>query len=258
MGYHDDSAFWYTRGAATQNSSGNFFFENLLLATNNQNNWITNVIGGEIRPEIQPGLRVFQDATVRVINNNFGVVQDPIFTTDALHFTHLAAFTSLLDLTRGLVTSQNYLNLKRLQHVIGYSFFLQVWYHDDQIISKFDFNIAVGFVNNGSAPFYYKWPVEILLTDGVKKVIHETTWDIRTIYPTGGGQRNIFPFATTIPSAAIFSANFDDQSDIHIELKIKTPATFIPDIKFYNYEQDQNLDGWLHLGTVKYNKINNG
>lgn len=76
-------------------------------------------------------------------------------------------------------------NLDRILKAIGYRFMIQSESHEEKVNRGGILNLDMQWKNEGTAPFYYPWPVEISLANQDGILVHKTILkeDIRTWLP---------------------------------------------------------------------------
>ncbi len=282
IGFHDDSwpymEFRSGQGGGTAHgmtlpvSMGGWSdaFLQRLLNPGAENQWIGQSIGGEARPEIQSSLYSNWP-------NGAGQVDNVLAATELTHITWMINQTG----TGGY--SQTDPNVSAGMRKMGYNLHVPTAYFNSSVSGNF--KVGVKIQNDGVAPFYYPWTVQVGLKDGSGNIIQtwNTTWDITKVQPL---QIRAFPdwnvgadptylnfgypmyYETTISAAGVASGNYtvvmhvrNPLEDVTIPvLQARPPETRLTDyvishwrpavaLKFANAEQNVN-DGWLSLGSI--------
>lgn len=222
IGYHDDSFAHSTLAPPDWHFSGK------LARFGETDRWRTQPIGGEIRPEIQPGM--WEKPTT--------VPQDQAFDrcVAALHpswmLAHGAFAHNLSPAARQLAARQS---LK-----LGYEFHVSTAtitaLGADQAVT-----IKITLRNSGVAPFYHDWPLELSVLDAAGKSVHTVRprWSLTGLLP-GEADRQ---WAHTTPAGTLPSGDF------RLLLRAVTPLENGLPLRFANASQDADADGWLTLGS---------
>ncbi|VGO11805.1 hypothetical protein PDESU_00352 [Pontiella desulfatans] len=123
---------------------------------------------------------------------------------------------------------------------MGYEFHIpQAEYHEDAGRLTISFQIE----NRGVAPFYHAWPIELALlsneqTEAAPQKTNETLLHILPGAPPKGIQLGIDVSACSPGSHKIL-------------LRVPNPLPGAAPVRFANRSQDQDLAGWITLGTVQ-------
>jgi len=231
MGYHDDSFAYETTFGADWYFMGRMEWRGAI------DKWKTEPIGGELRPEIQLGIWLDpprKDA------------EDFSAAVDATHASWLIAhalFTSSTVQAGTPVYEQALAGARRL----GYEFYITAVKLPD-IYPGEPFEIRIRIQNNGVAPFYYRWPVELGVVDSSRTLLAtwNTPWDITQILPARAAQGNIqTEFKYTNPAPSLPAGRFS------LVMRAVNPLSNGKPLKFANQSQDQDLAGWVTLGTFE-------
>jgi chitodextrinase len=253
IGYHDDS-FCYREGnplagVTLPQSLGGATYAQLQRDLNEgtENKWITDSMGGEVRPEIQSSAFSFWPGGSGQVDNMKACIE--------------------LEHTTWKIneTSQSYsstdANVAAAVRLMGYDFTATNAYFKNSASGSA--TVGVQISNDGVAPFYYPWTVALGLKDGNGNVVRtwDTPWDLRTIMPlkirafpnwgVGGdptyldyGYPQYFQSAVDLSGVAAGSYQW--------VLRVKNPleATSANAKKLRFADAAQNADGWLGLGAV--------
>jgi hypothetical protein len=216
IGFHDDMFPEDTDG------SEGWKFLPLLRASKRTNNWKRSVVGGEM-----------------VFNGNQPWLGEGIETTrkrlaDA-HFTWIGPYCPALEAPPNEQFTQRANDLVRR---MGYEFKLNEVRHAAEVNQGNKLAFSLEGENQGVAPFYYRWEVELALMDDKSNVVEKLPldWDIRKWSP----------------------GKFSEKGSIRIEAKpgkyqlgfgIRDPWTDRPTVALAN--QLPLHDGWTILSKIK-------
>ncbi|WP_433728770.1 DUF4832 domain-containing protein [Actinoplanes sp. CA-051413] len=261
IGYHDDS-FCYREGSPLQGvtlpaSLGGASYSQLTrtLAAGIENKWITNSIGGELRPEIQ-------STAFQYWPGGSGAVDNLKACIELLHPTWMIN-----------EQSGNYAagdaNVAAAVRLMGYNLSVDNAYYTNTAGATA--KVGVRIANTGVAPFYYPWTITLGLKNSAGTVVGtwDTPWDLRTVQPLT--IRN-FPEwnAGADPSYRDFGHRQYFQHSVNLSgvaagtyqwvLRVKNPLESVTanakKLRFANATQQS--DGWLGLGTVTVGSSNGG
>jgi hypothetical protein len=222
IGYHDDSFAFSTL------TPPNWHFHGKLDAFGETERWRTQPIGGEIRPENQPGMW-----------ENPGIVPDGqdfarcVKTTHASWMLAHGAFTNRLSRKARALACQQSLQL-------GYEFHIP-----NAAIKATSSNhpivINTELRNTGVAPFYHDWPLELVVLDDANRAAHtsRTAWRLSGLLP-GDPERR---WTHTLPAEALNPGSY------RLLLRVLNPLARGLPLKFANSTQDQDLPGAVTLGA---------
>lgn len=253
VGYHDDS-FCYREGSplagvTLPQSLGGADYAQLQLELNEgtENKWITDSMGGEVRPEIQSSVFSSWPGGSGQADNIRACIE-------------LEHTTWKID-----EGSQSYSptdpNVGAAVRLMGYDLGVTDAYFKNSASGTA--TVGVKMTNDGVAPFYYPWTVTLGLKDGAGHVVKtwDTPWDLRTVmpqkiraFPDWGlgpdptyldyGYPQYFQSAVDLSSVAT--------GDYQLVLRVKNPLEAVSanakKLRFAN--ATQNADGWLGLGTM--------
>jgi hypothetical protein len=196
--------------------------------------WKTRPIGGEIRPELW-GL-IFDVHPANPHAQDFA---------ECVRQTHV---TWLMDsgMFRGPSPSEQ-TPRERYDHAItlvrkmGYDFYVQ-----SADISRPDphkLSVTLEVVNQGVAPFYRDWHVELGLLSPDGKIVHTwpTNWKLTGLLP-GDQPRQ---WQTTVDLDSIVS----DKTIVAI--RVANPLPSGKSLRFANADQDRDAAGWLSVGKIR-------
>jgi hypothetical protein len=254
IGYHDDS-FCYKEGnppagVTLPQSLGGAGYAQLQRALNQgvENKWITDSMGGEVRPEIQSSAFTSWPGGSGQVDNMKACIE--------------------LEHTTWKInqTSQSYAptdaNVAAAVRLMGYDLTATHAYFPTSVTGS-TATVGVTVVNNGVAPFYYPWTVTLGLRNGSGTVVKtwDTPWDLRTVQPL---KIRAFPdwnvgadpayrdfgypqyFQSTVDLAGVAAGQYD------VVLRVKNPLEAVnanaKKLRFGN--ATQGTDGWLGLGAM--------
>jgi hypothetical protein len=225
MGYHDDSF-------AVETLPGiGWHFMDKMIAAGATDKWLTEAVGGELRPEIQGC--IFDDpADCPVIEG--GADND---FTDSVSQTHASWLLNQYAFDPGYTGANRTRALAGAQS-LGYQ--LRVTQAQTPLLAiGRSMTIGVRIQNLGVAPFYYDWPVQIAAVDSRGHIarIWTTAWHLTALTPGGTheltaslSQQGLRPGAYTLV------------------MRAANPLPHGVALRFANAAQDTTLIGWLTLG----------
>ena len=228
FGYHDDSFAWGTLD--TGKSDDSWFYMSLLkeAGPEAQEKWKTQPIGGEIRPEVWG--QIFDAKPKHKQAQDF---------EECVQKTHA---TWVMD--SGMFEKKQ--SAARIQRAttqvskMGYDFYVQTSLIERQ--SDGDVEIKLTVVNQGVAPFYADWPLELaaLGEDGSVLKALPVDWQL-----TG-----ILPAATPYLLTSTFPVDAVPPQTRKLGLRVVHPLANGKPLRFANADQDADAKGWLTLGVL--------
>ncbi len=227
FGYHDDSFAWAT--LATGRPEDDWFFIPALTRAGPAalQHWKTAPIGGEIRPELW-GL-VFDDP---VPHERAQDLDQCIRQTHATWLMDTGMF-------RQKQSPQRIQNALRAVRRMGYEFYVQraAVERQEGIVA-----IRVNVENTGVAPFYYRWPVELVYVDSNRCVLgrRELEWHVDRLLP---GQVRVWK--TAIPDDRIPAGTQQ------LGIRIRNPMPNGLALRFANAPVRMLPDGTLLVGVLE-------
>jgi hypothetical protein len=255
IGFHDDSFAFKDNdenglksGTMPASEGGHdWSFLQHMLDVNAENRWTEEVIGGELRPDIQTTL-----------------------FTDKSHVDDLKACVGLSHVTwlldhkgiEGFEAGNK--GMDAFVRSMGYDLWIPKAYFKPSLKAGQGFKVAVDLANDGVAPFYYPWAVVLALRDSQGKVLKswDTDWDLRKVQP-----RKIRPYkdwklkggskAIDFTKAMTFEKDLDDPGlapgTYSLALRVINPmenlCKLARPLRFSNTSQEAS--GWLDLGKIK-------
>lgn len=221
IGYHDDS-FGYTTLAPP-----GWHLSARLEEHGETECWKTRPIGGEIRPEIQPGMW----------ENPSSVPEGQEFErcVEALHASWMLANAAFV---RDLSPAARVLAEKQ-SRMLGYEFFVS-----DAAIDvdsgEGTVRISARVRNTGVAPFYHEWPLEIAVLDEEGRIFFSARpgWRLSGLLP-GDPER---VWSGEVGAEQLPTGNCT------LLLRVVNPLEGGKPLRFANMTQDADLGGWLTVG----------
>jgi hypothetical protein len=227
MGYHDDSF-----AVETLPGIGWHFMDKMQQAGATAK-WLTEPIGGELRPEIQ-GCIFDTPADCPVIeggaDNNF---------PGSVAATHASWLLDQYAFDPGYPAS-TYPAARAGSQSLGYR--LRIDAAQIPVVALHgQLSVGLRIENTGVAPFYYDWPVQIAAVDRDGHIAK--TW-------TTGWQ-----LITVKPGTPVGWASAMDTGGLHpgrytLVLRAANPLSGGVPLRFANADQDRTLTGWLTLGST--------
>ncbi|MFC4098422.1 S-layer homology domain-containing protein [Paenibacillus xanthanilyticus] len=251
FGYHDDS-FGYKEGSPPQSvtqpeSMGGAYYSFLtrMLEAGSENKWITETVGGEVRPEIQSSFF-----------SGGANVDDALDDIELTHATWM--------INHGGISGYKADDAAVAAGVrkMGYDLQVKSAYYND-IAQGDPLKVGVTIQNNGVAPFAYPWQVELGVKNAAGKLVKQwdTTWDITKVMPLQirtypewnvPGDPEYVPFGEPYYFDASIAAPGLNDGYYYLVMKVVNPleamSTKAKKVGFANADQDK--DGWLNLGPV--------
>ncbi len=173
FGYHDDSFAWAT--LETGRKEDDWFFQPAMRLAGQEalTKWKSQPIGGEIRPEVWGC--VFDNPSCAPKGQEF---------EKCVTETHVSWLmdSGMFSLAKTKPTAARKQEAIRQVQRMGYELFVsqaEILGADNQLSVRLD------VINKGVAPFYYDWPVEVIVTDGRGDSISrtKTSWKLTRLLP---------------------------------------------------------------------------
>ena len=165
--------------------------------------WKLQPIGGEIYPPLQK--TIWQKNVPDKAQNYLDCVKE----SHCSWLINNAVFSSKL-------TKEQKSKAIKGAKALGYEFFCSAWKLDGG-------KLSVKIENLGVAPFYYKWPVEVIDLETNKTL--KTDWDIRKILP---GSPQVFSIKTRAKRIAIRIRNLiENGTPVHFANESNTNGLLI-------------------------------
>ena len=226
MGYHDDSFAFATMPAGDPKKS--WYFLDRMTRAAATNKWRMQPIGGEVRPEVWDTL--WDDPTGAPKG------QEYLPCVEATHATWLMNTGVFRNRFEGERRERALAGARRL----GYE--LTVAYAAMEPTPDHGLHVWVRLRNDGVAPFYYPWPVELGLVDPARQLVASwrTDWSLTRILPG----KALYDFDHT-HTGLRFPAG-----DYRVLMRVVNPLPNGLPLRFANQAQDADRPGWLTLGSV--------
>lgn len=225
LGYHDDSFAYSTLDPPA------WCFLGLVKAAGETNKWITQPIGGEVRPEVQLCMWDTTQTNCAPAGQEFDKCVD---LTHASWMLDHGLFSS------GLTGAQRDAALAGSQR-LGYSLcvsnavLVDAW-------TNTPLQVSIGLRNLGVAPFYYDWTVQLGALNLSNKfaVIWPTTWKVTSVLPAA---------TNTVWSCALTNHGLG-VGRYKLAMRVINPWPAGLPLRFANSAQDADVPGWLTLGQL--------
>jgi hypothetical protein len=227
FGYHDDSFAWST----LETSPEHFLSLARKAGSAAQNKWMTEPIGGEIRPE---AWSIVFDATP-----TNPAVESFRACVDATHVTWLMDS----GMFRGTNLSERRVRAFDEVRRMGYEFYIRrVALETTASRLKLSYQIE----NRGIAPFYYAWPIEMALRDVSGKMVRtvRTEQSLMNLLPGKLEERELTFSLEQLPPAKYL-----------VLMRVPNPLPNGKAVAFANATQDKDMPGWLSLGEIIFPTI---
>lgn len=214
FGYHDDSFAWATLDTGKRDDD--WYFEPAMKAAGPKaiSKWKTQPIGGEIRPELWGC--VFDQNSCAPKGQEFDKC------VERLHVTWLMD-SGMFNLADPKPTKERLAKATQQVQKMGYELFVR-----SATIKRSENKalMTLNIENKGVAPFYYKWPVEIVTIgeNGKPVKVVKTNWDLRE----------------TVPGEKItWSKEFKVSENARLAIRIENPMKGGKPIRFANENQQE-------------------
>jgi hypothetical protein len=235
-GYHDDSFASYTLCTA---SDCTWYFWPVLVENGLGNIWQTQAIGGEVQPNCQPYLWDVTPPAQCPPGTLFQDYDECRQTTHASWLLHAFAFRA----------DQGFTGEKRARAIagatrLGYDLRIKKVLLQDPVGGS-DGAVDLEIANNGVAPFYYDWTVELAILDQLGTLSWQgaTQWKLTSILP--GTPVSLH---SSLPIGGLPKGHFK------VLLRATNPMfAQYPNAKhlgFSNASQDVDRKGWVTLGVI--------
>ncbi|SPE58905.1 conserved exported hypothetical protein [Verrucomicrobia bacterium] len=223
IGYHDDSF------ADDTIDPPSWKFLGLLKAAGETNKWITQPIGGEVYPPLQPCL---WDTT-----QTNCVAPDQAYTT-CVALTHATWMLNQGVFSPGF-TGQQQASALAGSRMLGYALYISNAILVDAPLSG-PLNASVELWNTGVAPFYYDWPVQLGALNGSNILANTWTTTCRL--------SSVLPAVTNTTWSWTQINHGLAAGQYKLLLRAQNPLTNGVPFRFANAAQDADLTGWVTLG----------
>jgi hypothetical protein len=226
FGYHDDAFCHETLGPET------WHFWPEMKTAHLAENWKTHPMGGEIYPDVQ------NDALWESWPNTIGQDWETcVRTTHASWFMNHALFKNLAP------TSNEIKNALRATKMLGYEFYVSSVSLPNSIKAESPLNFQVKIKNNGVAPIYYNWKIEVAALSSKKAIttIGTADWNITDIIPDSTEYLRSFSNSESLPIGTY-------KLIIRVINPLESVTKKAKQLRFANEKQDADKKGWLTLG----------
>ena len=226
MGFHDDSFAW---GTLDRGKEDDWFFISILKKAGDAalNKWRTQPIGGEVRPELWG--QIFDAKPAHVQAQDFA---ECVRQTHVSWLMESGLFKEKASPTRSASAESQ---VRRM----GYDFHVSTAdiQRDDTKLQ-----VCLTVLNQGVAPFYQDWRLELATLDADGKVTHRwpVDWKLTGLLP-GDATRD---WKATIPLPQADAAGHT------LALRVIHPLANGKPLRFANAEQDRHAPGWISLGVL--------
>lgn len=230
FGYHDDSLCWAT--LETGRKEDNWFFVPALKSAGDEalNKWKTQPIGGEIRPEVWG----------KIFDEEVGIAQAQSFD-ECARTVHLS-WTMDTGMFQEVATEVRKNRAMKSVSKIGYDFYIpDVTFHWTNNNRKL--SVIVSIRNQGIAPFYYDWPIELALIDNNKRIVNrwiDKSWTLKGQLPSSESVQR----QTNLDCSSVTNGQYK------VVLRVVNPLPNGKVLRFSNSTQDADISGYLSLGSV--------
>jgi hypothetical protein len=226
MGYHDDSFAW---GTLNRGKEDDWFFMPILKKAGDAalNKWRTQPIGGEVRPELWG--QIFDAKPAHPQAQDFA---------ECVQQTHVSWLMES-GLFKEKAKPARYAGAEAQVRRMGYDFHVSTAdIHRDE--TKLHVHLTV--LNQGVAPFYQDWRLELAALDADGKVTHRwpVDWKLTRLLP-GDAARD---WKATLP---LHEARVTGHT---LALRVIHPLANGKPLRFANAGQDRHAPGWLSLGVL--------
>lgn len=227
VGYHDDSF-----AVGTLPGPGWHFMDKITQAGASEK-WLTQPVGGELRPEIQHC--IFNTPL------NCPVIEDSANTDFAgsAQATHASWLLNQHAFNPGY-TGQSLINATAASQALGYRF-QATGFGVSRKNAQGDSALSMTVRNTGVAPFYYDWAVEVAAVDDAGTMVKTwgTSWKLSEVKPAMEVQWET-PLSTSGLGAGYYT----------LLVRVVNPLAQGMPLRFANASQDQTRAGWLTLGRT--------
>jgi len=226
FGYHDDSFAWGTLDDGKRENSW-YFMPSLNAAGDAaMNKWRTHPIGGEVRPEVWGQIH---DEKPKHKN-----AQDFMTCVEQTHVTWLMESGIFQDKP----DDERYARAVSQVRRMGYDFHVPTAGITREGAAL---NVHLTAVNQGVAPFYQDWTLELAALDQEGRITKRwpVDWKLTGLLP-GDPARE---WAAAIDVEAALAGQV-------LALRVINPLSNGKPLRFANADQDRDATGWLSLGKV--------
>ncbi|MFB4300378.1 hypothetical protein [Actinomadura sp. NTSP31] len=234
MGYHDDSFAYSTLPGTGWN------FMDLMLQAGTGDKWKDEPVAGELRPELQGCIFDVPNDCVTDGDNDFagGVAQ-----------THATWLLNQYAFSPGY-TGAAYGKALQSAKSLGYRFRVTGVQTVAGVKTGTDrrgLRLSVRMQDDGVAPFYYDWPIQIAAVGPDRKIARTwtTSWKLTGVKPGAPVE-----LTATLPTAGLPRTGRSG-GGYTLVLRAANPMRGGMPLRFANAGQDTTLPGWLTLGDAR-------
>ncbi len=230
LGYHDDSFAYQTIAPPSYDFLG-------LMATENElNKWLTQPIGGEVYPQVQPCMWDTSQTTCVPTGQEF---------SNCVNAAHASWMLNQKVFSPGFTGAQKNLALAGAQ-ALGYTLMVSNAVLGDAWVST-PLNVSVSLQNTGVAPFYYDWPVQLGALNSNNTLVKTwtTIWKLSSLVPSA--TNTVWSYVQTNHGLGV--------GQYKILLSVTNPIPNGLPLRFANVAQDADRSGWLTLGQLTIGSI---
>ena len=228
FGYHDDSFGWATLPTA------DWHFLSKMSTAGVLDTWQTAPIGGEVYPELQSC--VFDDPQNCPGQEGHEAAGRGYDMAAAITEAHPSWLVNQQAYAPGYEGAERQRALAS-HSSLGYNFRVtQVGTSPEFMGGR---TIKVRVTNDGEAPFYYDWPVELALLDSSGRPVTSSSADLDLAKLLPGQERTL--------SALLSTRGLADGS-YRLAIRVHNPLAGGTPVRFANEGQSAEADGWLTLG----------
>jgi hypothetical protein len=225
IGYHDDSFAYQTIAPPSYNFLGR------MAAEGETNKWLTQPIGGEVRPEVQGCM--WDIANTNCVPAGQGY-------SNCVALAHASWMLDQKVFSPGFTGTQQTLALAGAQQ-LGYDLYVSSAVLVDASVAG-SLRVDLQLRNTGVAPFYYDWPVQLAArSNNVLVKTWTTAWKLSSLVPA----------ATNTLWTWSQAGHGLQAGSYRLLLRVQNPLTNGVPFRFANTAQDADLPGWLTLGQVQ-------
>lgn len=228
FGYHDDSFAWGTLEALNHKNSSWFYMDTLRAAGPAAlEKWRTQPIGGEIRPEAWG--TVFDEKPTPPKVQDFA---------ECVRQTHVTWLMDSGMFRQGNPPERQQRAIEQVRRM-GYDFYVR---SADIARDGNELRVKLALLNQGVAPFYQDWSLELAALDADGQVVELWPLDWKLTGLSPGDEPRVWQ--TKIALGAKVRAGGT------LALRVINPLPNGQPLRFANSTQDQHAPGWLTLGSI--------
>ena len=198
-----------------------------MIAQKVEGKWKTEVIGGEVRPEVQSCL--WNDPPCTPAGQDFAVC---VQRTHASWLLNQGVFSNLSGKPRERAIAA--------ARSLGYEIFVSQA-DITPVFSNSDLQATLRVCNTGVAPFYYDWKVQVGVLDATRKRVRDwdTDWKLTRVLP--GERETIWNLKR--------GGHGLKPGRYTLVMRVVNPLQKGRPFQFANTAQNQDAPGWLSVGA---------